>query len=324
MWKRENKVKLYINIFKYFLRIFVELQHSSRLIQKAEISSDESRYEDSITDFNHSDRQLHTPSPSHINKKPATFKIHSTTSSSSISRKPTIISTSTPISRTRTPSPEQSIIIPFTKEDDSYFEEEEDDELKRLSDDSEQEESQSTVQKLRREKYFPGTEFRVTHNLKGLQIGDLTIYKDEILILIEQKSDDWWLFKNPQTQQQGLVPINHIQRLQHRIKPTKSSLTLVDVFKINNYIPSGFIASDLALLTQDNRYKLSRTLIPKISKSNFAFSDLHWRFDKDQIYIQQSEYQKIFTIKKCLKIPKIKDEHVCHNPSFLFLKTFFI
>jgi hypothetical protein len=335
--RKQGKIILVLS--NIFLRIFAESQNSSRLTKNTEISSDESEDEDHmndnyqllnefqnknlldnhLTDSNNSDCQFYTPS--HINKNLLTFKIHST-SLSSISRKPTIISTSTPLSHKKTFSPQQPLVSPITKEHDSYFEE--DDELKRLRDSSEQEEVEETlidayVQKLRTEKYVPGTQFRVIHNFKGLQLGDLRIHKDEILTLIEQKSDDWWLFKNSQTQQQGLVPINHIQLQSQTADSTSSLLTFVNVFKTNNYIPS-----DLAPLTEDNRYKLFRTLIPKMSESNFVFNDLHCRYDKDQIYLQQVKYQKILTIKKCSKIPKIKDEQVCPNPSILSLKILYL
>jgi hypothetical protein len=285
--------------------------------------------DDHLTDSNNSDSQSQTSTPPRINKNSSGIQVHSTplTSPSSSNR----------FSRNKTPGSQQPTTIPIEKssdesEDNSYSEKEEDndDELEKLADSSEQEEVESVhnydqteedEQEFEMRTYLPGTQFRVTHNLKGLQPGDLTVHKGEILLLVEQIPDNWWLFKNPQTQEQGMVPINHIQlqsKTRPRIKPVTSASTLVDVFKRNNYIPSGFIASDLAPLAQQNQYKLSHTLIPKRTESNLAFTDLHWRYDTDQIYIQQVKYQKILTIKKCLKIPKIKGRQVCHHSSLFF------
>lgn len=296
-------------------------------------------------DSRHRDHQTLTTTPPRINTKPST----------PIPRKTTNSSSSTSSDSKRIPNPQQRTVISTAKndedsDDDSSSEDdsdEKDDELRRLDYNTEEEESihnseqtaeeeptvvTEHVRELRNGKYPRGTKFRVLYNLKGLESNDLTIQKDEILILIEQQPDDWWLFKNPQTQQEGMVPINHIelqsetysQRLRHRVNPTTSASTLVDAFKANNYIPSGFIPSNLAPLTQQNKYKLSHTLIPKMTESNFTFTDLHWRYDTEQICIQQVKYQKILTIKKCLKIPRIKGEQVCLNPSILFLLKLFV
>jgi hypothetical protein len=302
---------------------------------------------DHSNDSHNSDHRFRSSTPLRMNEKPSTVKVDST--SSPISRKTSVSSTST--SRKKTSSPPHRTVIPRTEndddsDDDTTFEDDDDseDELKKLHDSTEQESTRSSdqtiedepnivnahVQELRMGKYPPGTQFRVTNNLAGLQTGDLTIHKDEILILIEQQPDDWWLFENPQTEQQGLVPINHIQLqsktsdhgFRHRVKATTSASTLVDVFKTNNFIPSGFIPSELAPLTEHNQYKLSYTLIPKMTESNFAFNDLHWRYDTDQIYTQQVKYQKILTIKKCLKIPRIKSAQVCSDPFFFFVNYF--
>ncbi|CAF4378924.1 unnamed protein product, partial [Adineta steineri] len=179
-----------------------------------------------------------------------------------------------------------------TSESDSYSEEDSDQdnngEYSRSSDDSEEEEEEeedehtiinANIQELRVRKYLPGTQFRVLYNFNAIETSDLTLHKDEILILVKQEDDDWWLFKNLQTQQEGMVPINHIQlqskiykqSSRSRIQPVTSASILVDAFKTNNYIPSGFIPSDLAPLTQQNQYKLSFMLIPQMTESNFAF-----------------------------------------------------
>jgi hypothetical protein len=316
--------------------IFTETQRSVQSTKKTEpfitdpnetdTSSDESENEDDGMGDNHQLLKVLQNRELTDDRRPTLPIVRKTSSASSSS------------SRQKIRSPKQRIEIPVTKKDDeiedgSYTDDEEESELKNLHSNSSQDEAESVhnykqsgedepvvansyVQELRMGKYAPGTQFRVIHNLNGVHIDDLTIHKDEILILIEQRSDDWWLFKNSHTQQQGMVPINHIQlqskiyEARHRIKPVTSASTLVNAFKTNNYIPTGFIASDLGPLTQLNKYKLYHTLIPKMTESNFAFADLHWRYDTDQIYAQQVYHQKILSIKKCLKIPKVKGDQV--------------
>ncbi|UJR36136.1 hypothetical protein I4U23_028870 [Adineta vaga] len=167
----------------------------------------------------------------------------------------------------------------------------------------------TSLQKLRIKRYPPGTPFRVLHDLNGAEIDDLTIFKDEILTLVKQQDDDWWLFKNAQTKLEGLVPINHIKPCSETFNQSKST-SLVNVLKSNNDIPSGFIPSSLGPLTQQDQYKLSYTLIPKMTESNLTFADLHWQYDADRINVQAPTYQKILIIQKCAKIPKIKEKNV--------------
>ncbi|CAF0794490.1 unnamed protein product [Rotaria sordida] len=287
----------------------------------------------SSTDSDTSENSSETSTSSNTNKKPSITKVQSKQSSPPIFRKTTVGSTSSSVSHEKTSSSQEHTVQNNHESDDD-----DDDELKRLyergvKEEEEEEESihgyeqteedesnimNAHVQELRMGTYSPGTQFRVINNLKGLQTGDLTINKGEILILVEQKPDDWWLFKNSQTQQQGLVPINHIRlqsrisdkRLRNQIKSITSPLTFVDALKTKNDIPTGFIASDLGSLTQHNQYKLSHTLIPKMTESNFTFTDLHWRYDTDQIYLEQVKYQKILRIQKCSKIPRIKGQQI--------------
>jgi hypothetical protein len=290
----------------------------------------------------HSDsRRPRTPATPVIRKKAPAIKTDSTLSSSPRHKKTTTI---TP------PSPKQRTKIPITKEkdeesEDSYFdeEEEEEEELRGLGHTGDREEAESDhdydqageeeeeptvvnahVQELRTNQYSPGTEFIVTHDLNGVQTGDLTVHKGEILTLVEQRPDDWWLFKNAQTQQQGVVPINHIRilserRPRRRVKPSTSATTLVAAFKANTNIPEGFTSSDLAPLTQLEEYQLWRALVPKMTESNLAFTDLHWRADTDQLHVQDVTYQKILTIKECVKIPRATGEQVNHF--FVFFNT---
>ncbi|CAF1407095.1 unnamed protein product [Adineta steineri] len=293
---------------------------STPLLQKIAISSDEhldtDDENDEINDKHQFVNELHNQQRINENSQDSNEysqspQTSSSSSSSSTPRKPT-----TPLRKSAN-----------TSESDSYSEEDNDQdndgEYSRSSDDSEEEEDEHTVvnaniQELRMRKYLPGTQFRVLHNFNAIETSDLTLHKDEILILVKQQDDDWWLFKNPQTQQEGMVPINHIQlqsktykqSSRSRIQPLTSASILVDAFKTNNYIPSGFIPSDLAPLTQQNQYKLSFMLIPQMTESNFAFADLYWQDDTDQISIQDTEYQKILKIKKCLKIPKIKGSQI--------------
>jgi hypothetical protein len=283
--------------------------------------------------------QLST-TPRSSTKVPLT-KTDSTPLTSPRRKKTPITSPPLPPARIKTASPRRHREVPTTKkkdeesEDESYFEEEQDEEeeeeLRGLRDTGEHEEAESDhdydeqeeeptivnahVQELRTKKYSPGTQFIVTHDLDGVQTGDLTIHKGEILTLVEQRPDDWWLFQKTQNQQQGVVPINHIQlssgeRPRRRVKPSTSATTLVDAFKANNNIPAGFISSDLAPLTQIEDYQLWRALVPKMTDSNLAFVDLQWRVDTDKIHVHDVTYQKILTIKECVKIPRVKGEQV--------------
>ncbi len=290
-------------------------------------------------------RRSRTPTTPRSTKHVPPTKTDAIGTSSPKSKKTTILAST----RKKTPSPKPRTHVPPPKakeeesEDDSYFEEgeegeeeddEEEEELRRLGGTGEreeeaesdhdyvegEEEEESAVvnahaQQLRTNKYSPGTQFIVTHDLTGVQTGDLTIHKGETLTLVEQRPDDWWLFKHNQTQQQGVVPINHIQLLsgqqpRRRAKPSTSATTLVDAFKTNNNIPAGFIPSDLAPLTELEEYKLSRALVPKMTDSNLAFADLHWRVDNDQLHVHDVTYQKILTLKECVRIPRARGEQV--------------
>jgi hypothetical protein len=293
-------------------------------------------------------RRSRTPTTPRSNKKIPAIKTDSTISSSPKPKKTTTIPPPLPASRGRPPSPKRRTRVPPPEkkveesEDDSYSgveedDEEEEEELRRLRDTGDHEEPESDhdydapeeeeepaianahVQELRTNKHAPGTKFVVTHDLTGVQTGDLTIHRGEILTLIEQRPDDWWLFKNDQTQQQGVVPINHIQlssgqRPRRRIKPSTSATTLVDAFKANNNIPVGFISSDLAPLAQLEEYQLWRALVPKMTESNLAFTDLHWRVDTDKLHVRDVAYQKILIIKECVKIPRVTGEQVNNFP----------
>jgi hypothetical protein len=291
-------------------------------------------------------RRPRTPTTPRSSKRVPAIKTDTTEASSPKPKKTTTLVPPLPASRKKTPSPKRRTHVPPPKEkeeeseEDSYFEEEEEEEeedeeeeeLQRLGDTGDREEVESDheyvegeeeepavanahAQQLRTNKYPPGAQFVVTHDLTGVQTGDLTIHKGETLTLVEQRPDDWWLFKNNQTQQQGVVPINHIQLLsgqqpRRRAKPSTSATTLVDAFKTNNNIPEGFIPSDLAPLTELEEYKLSRALVPRMTDSNLAFADLHWRVDNDQLHVHDVTYQKILTIKECVKIPRARGEQV--------------
>jgi hypothetical protein len=291
-------------------------------------------------------RRPRTPTTPRSSKRVPAIKTDTTEASSPKPKKTTTLVPPLPASRKKTPSPKRRTHVPPPKEkeeeseEDSYFEEEEEEEeedeeeeeLRRLGDTGDREEVESDheyvegeeeepavanahAQQLRTNKYPPGAQFVVTHDLTGVQTGDLTIHKGETLTLVEQRPDDWWLFKNNQTQQQGVVPINHIQLLsgqqpRRRAKPSTSATTLVDAFKTNNNIPEGFIPSDLAPLTELEEYKLSRALVPRMTDSNLAFADLHWRVDNDQLHVHDVTYQKILTIKECVKIPRARGEQV--------------
>ena len=173
----------------------------------------------------------------------------------------------------------------------------------------------ANVQALRTGRYAPGTQFRVIQDFKGTQTGDLTAHKGDILNLVEKHDDDWWLFERAIDRQQGVLPINHVQFVpteqpRLRKKATTSANTLVDAFKANKNIPAGFIASDLAPLIDLEEYQLWRTMVPSMSESNLAFADLYWRPDKDELRVQEVTYQKILTLKECVKVPRIKGEQV--------------
>lgn len=261
----------------------------------------------------------------------------------------------TPPSRKKMQSPKGRSEVPAARkkradeseeEQDSYFEEEEEqdyddedeEELRRFREPDEREEELSEheyddqedepgtvnahVQELRTNKYSAGTQFLVTHDAAGEQTGDLTVHRGDILTLVEQRADDWWLFKNVAIQQEGIVPINVIQlyskqqALRRRMKPNTSVDTLVDAFKAKHYIPDGFIASDLAPLAKAGEFQLWQTLIPKMTESNLSYADLHWHAATDKLHLQDVFHQKLLTLKECVKIPKITGEEV-NRPSFI-------
>jgi hypothetical protein len=299
---------------------------------------------DHVNDRNSDGRRSRTPTAPISSRKAPAIKVDSAPSSSPRPRKTSTI-TPPPRKKTPSPKPKRRIEVPppkkrYDDEDDddddddddkdSYFEDEEE-ELQGLGDAGDHEEAESdhdydepeaepnivnaNVNELRTNKYPPGTQFRVIQDLTGVQTGDLTIRKGEIITLVEQRPDEWWLFQNTQTQQQGVVPINLIQivstqRPRRRVKPTTSATTLVDAFKANNNIPAGCTPSNLAPLTHLEDYQLWRALVPKMTESNLAFCDLHWRVDTDKIHVQDVTYQKILIIKECVKIPRVKGEQV--------------
>ncbi|CAF0964114.1 unnamed protein product [Rotaria sordida] len=290
------------------------------------------------------DRRSRSPATPRSSKKIPEIKTDLAPSSSPKIKKTTAVipPPPPPASRRKTQSPKGRPEPSITKkkrddeseedeEEDSYFEEEEEEELRHLREPDDREEEISDhdydeqeeeptvvnayVQELRTNKYPPGTQFLVTQNFTGEQTGDLTVRKDDIVTLVEQRSDDWWLFKNIQTQKEGLVPINLIQllskqQIRRRIKPSTSAITLVAAFKDKNNIPAGFISSDLAELSQIEEYQLWRSLVPKMTESNLAFVDLYWRTDRDRLQVQQVTHQKVLTLKECVKIPRAKGDQI--------------
>ncbi|CAF1045917.1 unnamed protein product [Adineta ricciae] len=246
--------------------------------------------------------QSRTSTPLHKNMNPPPVQLHSSSSSSSLSSTSTqaYVASNRHKLTASNQTPEQSL----TEDDD-------DDEPGGVD---------MNLRQLRRTTYTPGTLFRVLRDFAGEEIGDLAIHKDEHLILVKQHDDDdWWLFKNAQTQREGLVPINYIQpsekvpnqsRQWQPIAQTSSASSLVKAFKTNNNIPSGFSASSLTSLIKKDRYKLSYMLIPKMTESNLTFADLHWQYDVDRICAYPATYKKVLNIKKCSKIPKITGANI--------------
>lgn len=172
----------------------------------------------------------------------------------------------------------------------------------------EAEESFDSAGELDKGVHTPGTRFRATHNFQAIQPNDLNFKVNDILILREQRPDRWWLFEHEQTGEQGSVPINHIKL--HRTAaasarlPTPTSI-IANAWRTTRSIPSGFVASELAPLSQLPEHQIYRTLIPQMSESNLAFADLHWRYETEDIRPVVAEHQIILTIKECVKIPRV-------------------
>ncbi|CAF4570008.1 unnamed protein product, partial [Rotaria magnacalcarata] len=68
------------------------------------------------------------------------------------------------------------------------------------------------------------------------------------------------------------------EELRHRITSSVSPSTLVNIVQSKGYIPSGFIASDLASLADNEQYKLFYTLMPTMTESNLALVDIAWDY----------------------------------------------
>jgi hypothetical protein len=171
------------------------------------------------------------------------------------------------------------------------------------------------VQQLRSNTYSPGTRFHVTHNFTAVETNDLTIHKDEIVILVEQQTSDWWLFKNLHTDQQGLVPINCVRALSienkfNSLPSMTSSSILCDAWKNAQWIPSGCTPSELAPLSKLTPYQLFHTLHPTMMPSNLSFADLHWRYDRQQIASSSVKYQKILLVDRCIQMPIVNYDQV--------------
>ncbi|CAF0963158.1 unnamed protein product [Adineta ricciae] len=250
-------------------------------------------------DHNYQSR-ISTPLDKNMNPPPIQF--HSSSSSSSLSRTSTQASVA---------SNRHKLTTSNQIQEQSLTEDDDDDEPAGVD---------ANLHQLRRTTYTPGTLFRVLQDFAGEENGDLAIYKGEHLTLVTQyDDDDWWLFKNAQTQREGLVPINYIQpserafnqsRQHQLIAQTSSASSLVNAFKTNNNIPSGFSASSLTSLVRKDRHKLSYMLIPKMTESNLTFADLHWQYDIDRICAYPATYKKVLNIKKCSKIPKITGANI--------------
>ncbi|CAF3362720.1 unnamed protein product [Rotaria socialis] len=290
-----------------------------------------------------------TSKSSHANRQPSNINPHEVSQSSPIFQKNAIKLTSTPLSHKKIPADDDDEDDDDDDEDNdnsseyTVSDEAEDgvelDELKQArksiknvaesesdspydnthaEDDDDSDSADQHVQELREAKYLPGDQFRVLRNFESVYSDDLTINQGEILILIEQQTKNWWLFKNAETQQQGLVSVNHIEalsrainkELRHRITSPVSPSTLVDIVQSKGYIPSGFIASDLAPLVDDEQYKLFYTLMPTMTDSNLALADITWDYDTDQIHTEKVKYQKILTLQKCSRIPKMKNDKI--------------
>ena len=170
------------------------------------------------------------------------------------------------------------------------------------------EESSDSAGELDKGVYTPGTRFRATHSFQATRPNDLNFKVNDILILREQRPNRWWLCEHEQTGEQGSVPINHITL--HRTAAASSRLSapasiIANAWRTTRSIPSGFFASELASLSQLPEHRVYRTLIPRMSESNLAFADLHWRYETEDIRPLVAEHQILLTIKECLKIPRV-------------------
>ncbi|CAM4807319.1 unnamed protein product [Rotaria magnacalcarata] len=302
------------------------------------------------------DNSSQTSKSSHANRQPSNINPHEVSQSSPIFQKNAIKLTSTPLSHKKTSADDDYDDDDDDDDNDDNDDDDDDDsseytasdeteddveldELKQerkhikyvaksesdspygnthSEEDDDLDSVNQRVQEIRQAKYLPGDQFRVLHNLESVNSGDLTINQGEILILIEQQTKNRWLFKNAKTQEQGLVPVTHIEalsraideELRHRITSSVSPSTLVNIVQSKGYIPSGFIASDLASLADNEQYKLFYTLMPTMTESNLALVDIAWDYGTDQIRIAKVKYQKIFTLKNCSRIPKIKKDKI--------------
>ncbi|XP_058390562.1 nephrocystin-1 isoform X1 [Diceros bicornis minor] len=234
------------------------------------------------------------------------------------------------------------------EEDDNSAEEDEDDDDDEESEESEEsgEEEEETEEeeeeKQENESHGQATskEYIAIGDFTAQQVGDLTFKKGEILLIIEEKPDGWWIAKNAKGNT-GLIPRTYLElynkeggqesseegseedvagedetaegaEVKQRSdshwsavqKAISEQISTVDVLTTMGAIPAGFRPSTLfQLLEEGNQFQASYFLQPELTPSQLAFRDLMWDAKMGTIRSRPSRVSLILTLWSCKMIP---------------------
>ncbi|KAF5926136.1 hypothetical protein HPG69_011262 [Diceros bicornis minor] len=233
------------------------------------------------------------------------------------------------------------------EEDDNSAEEDEDDDDDEESEESEEsgEEEEETEEeeeeKQENESHGQATskEYIAIGDFTAQQVGDLTFKKGEILLIIEEKPDGWWIAKNAKGNT-GLIPRTYLElynkeggqesseegseedvagedetaegaEVKQRsdshwsaVQKAISEISTVDVLTTMGAIPAGFRPSTLfQLLEEGNQFQASYFLQPELTPSQLAFRDLMWDAKMGTIRSRPSRVSLILTLWSCKMIP---------------------
>uniref|UniRef100_A0A673T7N7 Nephrocystin-1 n=1 Tax=Suricata suricatta TaxID=37032 RepID=A0A673T7N7_SURSU len=227
-------------------------------------------------------------------------------------------------------------------EEDEEAEEEDDDEEESKESSGEEEateEEEEEKQEHGSQQQATRKEYIAVGDFTAQEAGDLTFKKGEILLIIEEKPDGWWIAKNVKGNK-GLIPRTYVElynkeeaqdsseeeseedvevgeqtaegaEVKQRtdspwsvIRKAISEVNSVDVLTTMGAIPAGFRSSTLfQLLEEGNQFQASYFLQPELTPSQLAFRDLMWDAKAGTIKSRPSRVSLILTLWSCKMIP---------------------
>ncbi|XP_042301666.1 nephrocystin-1 isoform X2 [Sceloporus undulatus] len=221
------------------------------------------------------------------------------------------------------------------EEDESTQDEEEDEEGENEEEDDDHDDSDED--KLGDDS---AVHFITLGDFAAQQEGDLMFKKGEVLLILEKKSDGWWLGQNSKGER-GLVPKTYLmvsdkegkiqeqneeeteedievtdetaggatimKRTDSHWSAVKKAITennTLDALTTMGAVPAGFRPSTLAQLLEEGiHFRASYFLQPVLTSSNLSFRDLVWNPEKATIQSRPTRISLIVTLWNCKAIP---------------------